>query len=107
LRGLRDDMNPRRAKMVEKIFKRLDRDGSGVVNLIDVVQIYDVSLNPDFVEQKKTKDQILNELLGNFEGAKGNGDGNVTFQEFFDYYSNLSMSVPNDEYFVRMLESAW
>jgi Ca2+-binding EF-hand superfamily protein len=72
-------MNPRRAKMVEKIFKRLDRDGSGVVNLGDVVQIYDVSLNPDFVEQKKTKDQILNELLGNFEGAKGNGDGNVTF----------------------------
>jgi len=72
-------MNPRRAKMVEKIFKRLDRDGSGVVNLGDVVQIYDVSLNPDFVEQKKTKDQILNELLGTFEGAKGNGDGNVTF----------------------------
>ena len=36
LRGLRDDMSPRRAKMVEKIFKRLDRDGSGLVNLADI-----------------------------------------------------------------------
>ena len=56
MRGIRDDMSPRRAKMVEKIFKRLDRDGSGVVNLADIYQIYDVSLNPEFVEQKKTKD---------------------------------------------------
>ncbi len=100
-------MNARRAKMVERIFKRFDRDGSGVINLGDIVQIFDVSMNPDFVEMRKTKDQILNELLMNFEGAKGNGDGTVTFQEFFDYYSDLSMSVPNDEYFVRMLESAW
>jgi Ca2+-binding EF-hand superfamily protein len=100
-------MTPRRANMVEKVFKSLDRDGSGVINLIDVVQIYDVSLNPEFIELKKTKDQILNEFLSNFEGAKGNRDGIVTYQEFFDYYNDLSMSVPNDEYFVRMLEAAW
>ena len=65
--------------MVEKVFKRLDRDGSGVINLADVVQIYDVSMNPEFIELKKTKDQILNELLMNFEGAKANRDGTVTF----------------------------
>jgi Ca2+-binding EF-hand superfamily protein len=107
LRGLRDDMTPRRVKMVEKIFKNLDRDGSGVIQLADIVQIYDVSMNPEFIEQKKTKEQILTEFLNNFEGAKGNRDGLVSYQEFFDYYTDLSMSVPNDEYFVRMMESAW
>lgn len=107
LRGLRDEMTPRRAKMVEKIFKALDRDASGFINLADIVQIYDVSMNSEFIEKKKTKEQILSEFLNNFEGARGNHDGQITFQEFFDYYSDLSMSVPNDEYFVRMLESAW
>jgi hypothetical protein len=56
-------MTPRRAKMVEKVFHNLDRDGSGFINLMDVVQIYDVSMNPEFIEMKKTKDQILNEFL--------------------------------------------
>jgi len=29
IRGLRDELTPRRVKMVEKIFQSLDRDGSG------------------------------------------------------------------------------
>ena len=107
LRGLRDEMSPRRLKMVEKIFARFDRDGSGKIDIIDVINIFDVSMNAEFIEHKKTKEQILNEFLNNFDGAQGNNDGTITFQEFFDYYTDLSMSVPNDEYFVRMLESAW
>lgn len=31
----------------------------------------------------------------------------VTWQEFCDYYTDLSMSTPSDEYFVRMMESTW
>ncbi len=49
----------------------------------------------------------MTDFLNNFEGVRGNKDGLISQQEFFDYYSDLSMSVPNDEYFVRMLESAW
>jgi Ca2+-binding EF-hand superfamily protein len=42
--------------MVDKVFAMLDRDGSGVINIQDIIQIYDVSLNPDFIERRKTKD---------------------------------------------------
>ncbi len=37
LRGLRDEMTPRRVKMVEKVFRSLDRDASGVINLADIL----------------------------------------------------------------------
>ena len=37
----------------------------------------------------------------------GNNDGVVTWEEFYDYYADLSMSTPSDEYFVRMMESTW
>ena len=64
-------------------------------------------MNPEFLEGKKTKDEILAEFLNNFDGARGNNDGILTWEEFYDYYSDLSMSTPSDEYFVRMMESSW
>jgi hypothetical protein len=64
-------------------------------------------MNPEFLEGKKTRNEILSEFLNNFDGARGNNDGIVTWNEFCDYYSDLSMSTPSDEYFVRMMESSW
>ena len=64
-------------------------------------------MNPEFIEGRKSKEQILTDFLANFEGSRGNKDGIVSKDEFFDYYTDLSMSVPSDEYFVRMMESVW
>ena len=73
-----------------------------------IVSVYDVSMNPEFIEGKKSKDQILTEFLNHFDGAKGgNMDGVITKTEFIDYYTDVSMSCPSDEYFVRMMESVW
>ena len=49
----------------------------------------------------------MTEFLNGFEGVKGNKDGVVTKQEFYDYYTDLAMSTPSDDYFVAVLESAW
>lgn len=107
LRGLREELTERRARMVQKAFNMMDKNGSGKIDINDIIGIYDVSMNPDFIEGRKSREQILTEFLTNFEGAKGNKDGIVTRDEFFDYYTDLSMSVPSDEYFVRMMESTW
>ena len=72
-----------------------------------MVDIYDVSMHPDFIEHKRTKEQIVSEFLNNFEGAAGNKDGVITKPEFFDYYTDLSMNLPSDDYFVKMMESTW
>ena len=107
LSGLKDELTERRVNMVKKAFAMLDKDQSGVITISDISHIYDVSMNPEFLEGRKTKDEILTDFLSNFEGARGNGDGRVTWAEFYDYYSDLSMSTPSDEYFVRMMESTW
>lgn len=100
-------MTPRRLAMVNKAFAMMDRDGTGVVEIADIASIYDVSMNPEFLEGRKTRDEILGDFLNNFDGAKGNNDGKVSKQEWDDYYTDLSMSTPSDEYFVRMMESTW
>jgi len=93
--------------MVSKAFAMMDRDGSGVITIDDIAQIYDVSMNPEFLEGRKTRNEILADFLNNFDGARGNNDGRVSRQEWDDYYTDLSMSTPSDEYFVRMMESTW
>eukprot|EP01017_Pseudomicrothorax_dubius_P035614 TRINITY_DN5019_c0_g2_i7.p1 TRINITY_DN5019_c0_g2~~TRINITY_DN5019_c0_g2_i7.p1 ORF type:complete len:174 (-),score=38.04 TRINITY_DN5019_c0_g2_i7:546-1067(-) len=40
VRALREPLNPRRRKMVEKIFRSLDRDRSGVIEVIDVSTLF-------------------------------------------------------------------
>ena len=69
--------------------------------------IFDVTCNQDFIDGKKTADEVLQDFLNGFDGVKGNNDGVVTKQEWVDYYTDLSMSVTDDEYFVRMMESVW
>ena len=105
--NLRDELTERRRAMVNKAFAMLDRDGSGQINIQDIAGIYDVSMNPEFLEGRKSREEILQDFLNNFDGAKGNNDGVVTMQEWTDYYTDLSMSTPSDEYFVRMMESTW
>lgn len=107
LSGLKEDLSERRLNMVKKAFTRLDTNGSGTITIDDIAHIYDVSKNPEFLEGRKTRDEILNEFLQNFEGQRGNKDGVITWNEFCDYYSDLSLSTPSDEYFVRMMESTW
>jgi Ca2+-binding EF-hand superfamily protein len=117
--NVREPLSERRKKMVMKAWEIMDKDKSGELTVADIAHIYDVSQNRDFIEGNKTKDQILEEFLTNFEGVKGNKDGIITLQEFFDYYTDLSMSIPGDDYFVGiffsdfypfflgMMESVW
>ena len=106
IRGVRDDLNPRRLQLVKEAFGRLDTDGSGVVDLDEIKLIYDVSKHPDFVAGKKTKPEILRVFMEAFEDS-GRYDGKITIDEFINYYTNLGVSVDNDDYFELMIRNSW
>ncbi len=42
--------------------------------------------------------------MNSFEGKHGNKDGIITLDEFTDYYSDVSQSIPSDEMFIGMME---
>ena len=107
MRGLRDELTERREAMVWRAFELMDRDGSGQVEAKDVYELYDVSQHREFIEGTKTKDEILADFLNSFDGVKGNNDGVISKDEWREYYTDLSVSVPSDDYFVQMMESTW
>jgi Ca2+-binding EF-hand superfamily protein len=64
--------------MVDKAFNYMDKDGSGKIDIKDIINVYDVTKNKEFLEKKKTKEEIIKDFLSNFEGVKGNKDGYIT-----------------------------
>lgn len=57
----------------------------------------------------KSEDEILRNFLEGFEGKKESKtkDGRITLAEFEAYYTELSASIPSDDYFISMMESVW
>jgi Ca2+-binding EF-hand superfamily protein len=112
VRIIRGDLTPPRLVLVKKAFAKLDKDGSGIVDIDDIKDIYSTAKHPDFISGKKTRDQILVEFLETFEMHHNiqNGtqaDGRITEEEWIEYYTNVSASLDNDEYFALMMNSSW
>jgi len=112
LRALAGGLNERRKALVQKAWELIDRDGSGTLTVADLEGIYNASQHPDVREGRKTEEEVLTEFLSSFEGsgaagAGTAGDGTVSKTEFFDYYTDLSSSIPTDAYFATMMESSW
>ena len=50
---------------------------------------------------------MIEDFLDGFDGLRGNNDGKITKQEFFDYYTDIATSCPTEDYFVVMMQQTW
>ena len=112
MRAVAGEMNQIRKAFVEKAFKKVDRDGSGILSKEDIKGAYNAKMHPDVKKGKKTEDEILAEFLDTFEVHHAlkhpeDRDGQVTLREFIEYYTNISSTIDNDEYFELMITNAW
>lgn len=103
--AIRGHLNERRRNLVLQAFQILDADKSGVVELNDISKKYDASKHPDVIANKRTVEAVLAEFLDTFDTEEK--DGKVTASEFCKYYSNVSASIDDDDYFELMIRNAW
>jgi Ca2+-binding EF-hand superfamily protein len=104
---LKGPMSDRALAMVDKCFRVMDRDGSGVVTTADVTSVYSASQHPLVVQGKITEEQVLKSFVESFEGSCGDSDGRVTLEEWRSYYEDIAAGVPSEQYFITMLEGVW
>ena len=101
-------MAPKRLALVKKAYQILDKDGSGEVDYNDICDTYNAKKHPAVLEGRKTERQILEEFLATFEMAlSGVADGIVTLDEWIEYYTSVSASIDNEDYFEQMMNSSW
>ena len=108
LRVVKGPMNSKRQLLVKKAYRILDKDGSGEVDYNDICDTYNAKKHPAVLEGRKTERQVLEEFLATFEMAlSGVADGIVTLDEFMEYYTSISASIDNEDYFEQMMNSSW
>jgi Ca2+-binding EF-hand superfamily protein len=103
---LRDPLTPRRLALVDLAYSILDVDGNGIVDAAEVASAYTASKHPAVMTGSKSVQDVMAEFLDTFD-VGGEVDGKVTRDEFINYYSNLSASIDNEDYFELMIRNAW
>lgn len=105
LQRARGSMNAGRRAIVRTAFQKLDRTGDGVVSKEDLMRNYDASTHPDVQLGQKSSHEVHAEFLDTFD--VGDHNGQVTLQEFLQYYDGVSVSIDDDSYFELMIRNAW
>ena len=102
---MQGDLNEYRISLIKKAYQKLDVNGDGSVKLDDIALLYDVSKHPDVVQGKKNPMEVYKEFMKLWDTQVS--DGIVTFEEFLDYFKDVSASIDSDDYFALMMQNAW
>ena len=103
--ALRGDLNEFRTSYIKKAYDKLDVNKDGLVTLEDIAKLYDVSKHPDVLARRKTPEEAYREFMSMWDTQVA--DGIVNFEEFCEYFKDVSASIDTDEYFAAMMTSAW
>ncbi|RYG62823.1 DUF4496 domain-containing protein, partial [archaeon] len=103
--GIKGDINERRRSIVRQAFNLLDKDSSGEVSVDEVLQCYDLTWHPEVRAGKMTVQEAARDFMKTWDRQEV--DGKITFDEFEDYYKEISASIDDDDYFELMIRNAW
>lgn len=112
LMAIRGELSEYRRSIIEQAFRKIDRDSNGALEVDDIRELYNAKSHPDVMQGKKSEEQILMDFIETFETHHNirngtNKDSRVTLEEFIEYYSNISVSIDNDDYFMLMMNNSW
>mgnify|MGYP001819325319 CR=1 FL=1 len=105
--GLRGDLSGVRLDIVKEAFKRADRSGDGVFDIKDFMEVYNVTEHPKYKIGEWDEGRIFEAFLQFYQPDKSKRDGMVTQEDFINYYTGISASIDNDDYFVLIVRNAW
>ena len=112
------NLNEFRKGILKQVFNKLDNGEKGFITVGTIRNEYNPRGNPLVRQGKRTEDEILAEFLDvleyhfnlliekNEEEIDVN-DIEVDFDDFCDFYKNISLCIEDDKYFEIMVLSEW
>ena len=111
IKEVKGPMNEKRKAVVTQAFNKLDIDKSGYIDMNEIKHTYSAKNNPDVRQGKRTEEDVYTEFMETFQAnhllKAGPRTKRVTYEEFLDYYNNISMSIKDDDQFVFLIQNAW
>jgi len=97
LHGIRGNLGKHRLNAVLEAFAKVDRDSTGQISINEIEALYDVSHHPKVVTGEWSRDDALHDFLKQWD-ADTNGE--VSKEEFLDYFKDVSLGTENDAQFM-------
>jgi len=114
LKELYGAVSEERKQMLEAVFAKLDKDGSGAITYNEVKLVYNVKYHPNFGKEidgvKWDEEKVFSMWCQSFNGTIDkmvDDDAKLTQQEFMDYYVGVSNNMDDDEEFKQLLLDEW
>jgi Ca2+-binding EF-hand superfamily protein len=104
LLAIRGKPNQRRQAIIDKSFLKFDRDGTGLIKVTDIREVFNCIKHPKVICGELNDDQVFAQFLKHFNDY---GNGTIERKEWNDYYFVLSSQIDNDDYFVLLMKTAW
>lgn len=105
------EMSDERITKLKQVFYILDKDNSGLVSVDEVKDGFNYKRHPDVLKGKRSPEDVFSEFLDNLDyffnlltQKKGNSFG---FEDFLDFYRNISVCFVSDKDFSVYLHSVW
>ena len=113
LKSLVGNIPIKRRILIQKVFNTFNKEKKNKVMTSEIKNKFNASRHPDVIKGIKTENKILGEfldLLETFREYNNNLHGfnfSMSFQEFCDFYSQISLSIKDDKYFEMLLTNCW
>ena len=118
INGICGNLNKFRQDVLKQVFIKLDDDEKGYITVGQMRKEYNPKEHPLVRQGKRTEDEILAEFLDVLEyhfnllieKSDDNLDVNdvkVDFDDFCEFYKNISVCIEDDKYFEVMVLSEW
>ncbi|KAM8940517.1 calcyphosin [Pelodytes ibericus] len=106
LNSIRPPMSNARREVILAAFSKMDKTGDGTITVEDLNCVYNPKSHQKYQNGEWNERQVFQHFLDNFD-SPNTKDGQVTEEEFLNYYSGVSASIDSDAYFVVMMKHEW
>lgn len=109
LRIIKGEIPEKRKILIVSKFALMDKEKTGIIPINLVKQLYNSQFHPDAFLGKKTPEDVYKEFLYTFDiFCEINGlKEEISFKDFIDYYTPISASILNDNYFDDIIYGVW
>ena len=105
------NLQERRKLYIVGMFANIDTEKKGEVSIQALKNMYNAKYHPDVLNGTKSQEDAFEQFCYSLDlYCEANGiqpNGNLTFENFIDYYSGISACIPDDVYFEDMLNGVW
>ena len=102
LYALRGKPNAERQQAIDYVYSKFDKNHVGYAEATELRKVFNCVKHPRYLSGELTEDQIFFLYLKNFSI---DANDRVTKKEWDDYYAGISVAVPDDAHFIRLIKN--